>query len=451
MIHARGRQTATELSEDSPSDADSLRSASERVRRAWWLGNATLALESFAARDAVVSRVPGLPVSGWREATDADRRAAEAGEATILPGAWDHEHCRICSLKILPGDTWWVEQRHRGSGLCTGCYPFWLDVQAHPRPPALEVPAFVPPGTDTDADWFTSTNPMAMRFHARPKDRRLMRLFACACIREAWHLLADPRSRRAVEVAERYAEGRASDAQLDEAVDAAARLSSSLYVRAEIEGRHDTIIAAPTLRARLDFPTPGDSHEERAYRAASAIVHFGRQFILDRDTGKRVEHGAVFAASRCPSAIHEALASHDELRRAFEAEIERYERLDAPLLATDPFEGAAEINHRDDMDDYRRFADSFYQNARQADLLRCIIGPPSRRATGAPWISFSPSPEARLLAKAIGRERAYGRLPELADRLEREGCCDTLLLDHCRSRGPHARGCWALDAILGRR
>jgi hypothetical protein len=31
------------------------------------------------------------------------------------------------------------------------------------------------------------------------------------------------------------------------------------------------------------------------------------------------------------------------------------------------------------------------------------------------------------------------------------GCNDEELLAHCRSEGPHARGCWALDLILGRR
>ncbi|MEN6546032.1 MAG: hypothetical protein ABFE07_08335 [Armatimonadia bacterium] len=41
-------------------------------------------------------------------------------------------------------------------------------------------------------------------------DDRTLRLFACWFVRQVWHLLTDPRSRAAVEVAERYARGEAT-------------------------------------------------------------------------------------------------------------------------------------------------------------------------------------------------------------------------------------------------
>jgi hypothetical protein len=43
-----------------------------------------------------------------------------------------------------------------------------------------------------------------------------------------------------------------------------------------------------------------------------------------------------------------------------------------------------------------------------------------------------------------------GRLGVLADALLDAGCEDEGLLAHLRSAGPHVRGCWAVDVILGR-
>jgi hypothetical protein len=38
----------------------------------------------------------------------------------------------------------------------------------------------------------------------------------------------------------------------------------------------------------------------------------------------------------------------------------------------------------------------------------------------------------------------------LADALEEAGCDERAVLDHCRGPGPHVRGCWALDLVLGK-
>jgi hypothetical protein len=40
-------------------------------------------------------------------------------------------------------------------------------------------------------------------------------------------------------------------------------------------------------------------------------------------------------------------------------------------------------------------------------------------------------------------------MPILADAMEDAGCTDADILDHLRGPGPHVRGCWVLDLLLG--
>jgi hypothetical protein len=55
------------------------------------------------------------------------------------------------------------------------------------------------------------------------------------------------------------------------------------------------------------------------------------------------------------------------------------------------------------------------------------------------------------LARGIDAERAFDRLPVLADVLQDAGCDDAEVLDHCRdTTTAHDRGCWVIDLVLGR-
>ena len=84
----------------------------------------------------------------------------------------------------------------------------------------------------------------------------------------------------------------------------------------------------------------------------------------------------------------------------------------------------------------------------QAADLRGIFGNPFRRVTLDPaWLHWNGS-TVRKMAEAIYDDRAFDRLPILADALEEAGCTDHAVLDHCRQPGEHARGCWVIDLLL---
>jgi hypothetical protein len=78
---------------------------------------------------------------------------------------------------------------------------------------------------------------------------------------------------------------------------------------------------------------------------------------------------------------------------------------------------------------------------------------------GNPFLPL-PTPSAAILnwnsgtvvklAQAVYDEGAFHRLPILADALEDAGCSDQEILGHLRGPGPHVRGCWAIDLLLGK-
>jgi hypothetical protein len=83
-------------------------------------------------------------------------------------------------------------------------------------------------------------------------------------------------------------------------------------------------------------------------------------------------------------------------------------------------------------------------------ILRDLFGNPFRPvALDAACLAWNDGTIPKL-AQAIYDERAFDRLAILADALEDAGCTDTDILGHLRSPGPHVRGCWPVDALLGK-
>jgi hypothetical protein len=98
------------------------------------------------------------------------------------------------------------------------------------------------------------------------------------------------------------------------------------------------------------------------------------------------------------------------------------------------------------------------EQAAQAELLRCIFGRPLFRPITVPVGLLAWNDGLVIsLAQAAYDERTLPeghldltRLAVLADALEDAGCSAPDLLGHLRGPGPHVRGCWAVDLILGK-
>ena len=92
-----------------------------------------------------------------------------------------------------------------------------------------------------------------------------------------------------------------------------------------------------------------------------------------------------------------------------------------------------------------------HERSHRSTLLRCIFGLLSFRSMplDPTWLQWSDRTIPKV-AQAIYDERAFGRMPLLADALEEAGCNDTDILNHCRQQGEHVRGCWVVDLILGK-
>jgi hypothetical protein len=222
--------------------------------------------------------------------------------------------------------------------------------------------------------------------HAKAGDRKL-RLFTCACCRRLWHLLADEASRAAVVTAELAADGLVQTGALRQAC---GRANAAYRARRQLAGRTSCLVeGAP------------------AYWAASATADASRVAWL----------AAEDAAALSARGLH------------------------LPGLVALLAAGARQPECQG-----RRSACVAEENF-QSQLLRCIIGNPFRPAAIDPsWLT---APVVGL-ARAAYDLRDFGRLADLADALEEAGYGDAGVLGHLRAKDGHARGCWAVDLILGK-
>ena len=239
----------------------------------------------------------------------------------------------------------------------------------------------------TEADWLTCADPTAMlQFIQSQASERKRRLFAIACCRLIWHLFSDERSCKVVEVAERLTDRLADEEERQTALALARETVSQLPV--VTSGREEDY-----LRAAVNASMP-----TIAALAARATI---------QDDGGLAYFWCLFAAYK---------AADDK--------------------------AVADVNTR----------------TAQVVALRDIFGNPFRLAPviEPAVLAWNDRTVVRLAQRAY-EERSLpdgtldlARLAILADALEEAGVTDTLLLKHLRGPGPHVRGCFAIDAILGR-
>jgi hypothetical protein len=171
-------------------------------------------------------------------------------------------------------------------------------------------------------------------------------------------------------------------------------------------------------------------------RRADALL---RQALDEMEDGWRASRGAERTAL-LPR--HEALALAFQATRP-EAPKAAYYASSNAYLAADAITSPGATPH-----DRNFHARQVAEERAQADLLRELIGPLPFRTVpiDAAWLSGS----VVQVAQAIYEEKRFEDMGILADALEEAGCDNAEILSHCRGKGPHVRGCWVVDALLGK-
>lgn len=246
----------------------------------------------------------------------------------------------------------------------------------------------------TEADWLASTNPEPMlEFIRRQATARKVRLFAVACCRRIWSSLEHDEFRDAVRKAELFADGLTDRAELLQAHEKACAIFSRLH------GRDNGPGAALTASG---FPSPPKSIFQRV---ADALDDPWWEDEFDKGDPLAP---ALVTARHAARVVADLQGQRNVL--------------DSP---------ATTAEHRE-----------------QTALVHCLFGNPFRpRPLSGAWLTS----EVRALAEGIYAERAFDRMPFLADALEASGCTKADLIQHCRSGREHARGCWVVDLLLGKR
>jgi hypothetical protein len=248
----------------------------------------------------------------------------------------------------------------------------------------------------TEAEWIAGTDPLLLVNAVADKmsDRKL-RLLLVACCRRIWPLLQDRRLQVGVERAEEYAEGMRTDEELADA----ARTANETVIELRRSGERGLSFLGCAAGAVVT------ACSEQGYLGCRIHSFVGRYMKWSY----AVMNGVDAAAEAAAHWLNRGQGTASSLSQFVAAERQG-----------------------------------------QCLLVRDIIGNPFRSTTLAQsWLTWNDGTVVRL-AQTICQERAFDHLPVLADALEEAGCNDADILNHCRVPGTHVRGCWLIDAFLGR-
>ncbi len=197
----------------------------------------------------------------------------------------------------------------------------------------------------------------------------------------------------------------------------------------------------PLDRAACESARLAIGQIEEASDYANLAVHSG--FIIFQEA---LGHIRTAKAAQVRGTISTALAL--ELKARSDELADRVTPRNARLLAAQAEEIAQTLGDRAEARTDR--AEGQVTRSENLALARLL-----REQLGNPFRPFRFEDRWRTetvvaLATGIEAERAFDRMPILADAIEEAGCDDEAVLRHCRGPEPHARGCWVIDLILNR-
>jgi hypothetical protein len=177
----------------------------------------------------------------------------------------------------------------------------------------------------TEQEWLQYREPdrMASLVCPRGTDRKL-RLLACACCREFWHLLKDKRSQDALIIAEQYADGLATKSALNQAHKAAGWFRESTSDEPVTDPGHFAAIAVywaahewmhrPVVQGVLSFVAQAEKWAGKRTRRRGEQGPSRSASLLGDIFGNPFRKVVLDTAWRTPAAVALAQGMYDDRR-----------------------------------------------------------------------------------------------------------------------------------------